>query len=93
VRPAYRKIPGVDGGCNVQGPRARLYAPAMAVELDYAQSAIARASRNCLDLARKVSNQIAARNPGGQRQDLASRIRLGNRERDAKAVSRQIKRL
>ena len=64
MRPAHRKIPGVNGGRNVKWANARLSAPAMVIKFNKTQTAIARTRKDRFDLARKIPNQVTARNPG-----------------------------
>ncbi|ABA50678.1 hypothetical protein BURPS1710b_3583 [Burkholderia pseudomallei 1710b] len=87
VRGAHRQVPRVDVVAQRDRPGRRRGLPGLLVELADPQLAarfVERTQRH--DIARELAHHIAARNPYGQREALARRVRIGERERHLEQV-------
>ena len=87
VRAAHGQVPGIDGVFDFERAGARRGLPGMVVEFFHAHRPPAAPGGQCLDLARKIANQVAAGYPGGQGEFLALGVWPRHGERDAVAVS------
>ncbi|MNV90300.1 hypothetical protein D3C71_1846740 [compost metagenome] len=71
VRATHRQVPGVHHVLHPQRAVGGGDLPGVVVDLVDNHAARARVGRYGFDLAREVADQVAARNPGRQRQALA----------------------
>ncbi|KAG0895210.1 hypothetical protein G6F57_018134 [Rhizopus arrhizus] len=75
MRAAHRQVPRVDHVFDPQRTVARRGLPGVVVDFVDIHAPRARMGRQRFDLAREIADEVAARNPGRQRQALAFRRR------------------